>query len=240
MLMPLIVIQIVTFVAIVLVLRALFYRNLKVALNRLNDLHEKNLIKEEQLKEELERGRQEKLAEVEKGKAEAKEIIERAKKEADKLRIKLEEETRQEAEKIIERAEGIAKKSKQGIMTEVKKQALDLSLQMIKSTFASQGKENLQHHLIDEVINEIDSLDKDKFTVTTNKVKVISAFSLTEAERQNLIKILSEKLNSPVVLEEQIDPELVTGLVLEIGALLIDGSLKNRLSCAIVYLKGEL
>lgn len=238
MLIPLIIIQLVTFVAIVLVLRFLFYRNLKAALNRLNDLHEENLIKEEQLKEELERGRQERQAEVEKGNAEAREIIEKAKKEADALRIKLEEEARQEAKKTIERAEELAEKSKQSIITKVKKQALDLSVQMIKSTFTSQGKENLQHLLIDEVISEIGSLDKDKFNVTTNKVKVISAFSLTEAERQNLIKILSEKLNSPVVLEEQIEPELVTGLVLEIGTFIIDGSLSNRLSRAIVYLKG--
>lgn len=239
MLIPLLIVQIVTFLAIVLVLRALFYRNLKSALNRLNTLHEENLVKEGQLQEELERSSQERQVTFEKSNAEAKEIIEKTKKESDKLRVNLEEEARQEAKKIIEHAEELAEKSRQGIMAEVKKQALELSAQMIKFTFTSQGKENLQHLLSDEVISEIASLGKDKFTVTTNKVKVTSAFSLTEAERRNLTKILSEKLGSPVALEEHIDPELITGLVLEIGALLIDGSLKNRLFRAMVYLKGD-
>lgn len=239
MLIPLLIIQVVTFVAIVLLLRVLFYRNLKGALSRLGDLHEKNLIKEEELKKELDLAKQERQTEVAQGNAEAKEIVERTKKEAESLKMNLEEEARQEAKKIIEHAEEISEKSRQGIMAEVRKQALELSVQMIKSTFTAQGKENLQRMLIDEVISEIDSLGKDRFTVTTNEVKVTSAFSLTETERQNLKKILSGKLNSSAVLEEHIDPELVTGLVLEIGALVIDGSLKNRLSRAMAYLKGE-
>ena len=239
----LLVLQFSVFIGLVVVLRFFSYRNLKGALNRLNTLHEENLIKEDELKQELERGKAERLAEVEKGKVEAKNIIETTKKEMDVLKIKLEEDAKQQAEQqataIIQRAEHDAEKFKQNVLAEIAKQALDLSTQMIKYTLSSQGKENLQHQFIDEIIEEIKALPKEKFTVTTDKVKIISAFPLTDGERHNLKTILLEKLDLAVNLEEQIDPGLVTGLVLEIGALIIDGGLKNRLSRAMAYLKAD-
>jgi F0F1-type ATP synthase membrane subunit b/b' len=239
MFIPLLIIQVITFLLLVLVLRTLFYRNLKSALDRLNTLHEENLVKEEQLKKELERGRLERVAEVGKGKAEAKAIIEDAKKQINNIKSKLEKEARQQADEIIQRAEQESAKLKQNILAGVEKEALELSAEMVKSTFTSKGKENLQQHLIDEVIHEVSALSKERFNVNTNKVKVSSAFSLTAAEKDNIKKILSEKMNSSVVLEEDINPELITGLILEIGALVIDGSLKNRLSRAYTYLKGN-
>ena len=239
MFIPLLIIQIITFIALVLLLRVLFYRNLKTSLNRLSELHEQNVVKEDQLKEELERARAERLAEVERGKAEAREIIENAKKEADSLKIKAADESKSEGQDITQRAEQDAEKFKQNILAELGKQALTLSMQMIQYTLTSSGKENLQQQLIDEVISEIRALSKDKFTVATDKVKVSSAFPLNEAERQNLKNTLSEKLNLPVVLEERVEPDLVTGLIIEIGALIIDGSLKNSLSRALVYLKHD-
>jgi len=239
MFIPLLIIQVITFIALVLLLRVLFYNNLKTSLNRLSDLHEQNVVKEDQLKEELERARAERLAEVERGKAEAKEIIENAKKEADSLKAKAADDSKTEGQDITLRAQQDAEKFKQNILAELGKQALGLSMQMIQFTFSSKGKENLQQQLIDEVISEISALSKDKFTVVTDKVKVASAFPLNEVERQNLKNTLSEKLNSPVVLEERIEADLVAGLIIEIGALIIDGTLKNSLSRALVYLKHD-
>jgi len=239
MFIPLLIIQVITFIALVLLLRALFRNNLTTSLNRLTDLHEQNVVKEDQLKEELERARAERLAEVERGKAEAREIIENAKKEVDNLKARAAVESKAEGHDITSRAQQDAEKFKQSILAELGKQSLALSMQMIQYTLTSSGKENLQQQMIDEIIGEIKDLTKDKFTVISDKVKVASAFPLNEAERQNLKNTLSEKLDTPVVLEEKIEPDLVAGLIIEIGALIIDGSLKNSLSRAMVYLKHD-
>lgn len=238
-LVQLILVQVSFIIVIIFILRMIFSRHLNAALRRLKNLHEEALIKEAQLKEELEKAKQEKLAEVEKGKQQAKRIVEEAKKEAEALGSTLEEHAKEGAQKILTRGKEELEKLKVNLMSEIELEAINLSTEMIRYTFSEEGKENLQRQLIDEIIQEISVIDKDRFTVDTDRVKVTTSFPLTEKEKQDLGKVLAGKKNSKLILEEQIDKELITGLVIEMGALVIDGSLKNKLRKVIPHLKGK-
>jgi F-type H+-transporting ATPase subunit delta len=65
-----------------------------------------------------------------------------------------------------------------------------------------------------------------------SEVKVVSAFNLTEAEEASLKLKLKEKLGFEVKLREEIDPTLICGLVVNIGSLILDGSLKFKIQGA--------
>ena len=239
MLIQLLVLQIVTFAGIIFVLRFLFYRQLNSSLSRLKDLYEENLIKENRLKEELERAKQVSLSEIEKGKQQGESVVEAAKKEAEELRINLKEQAKQEAQKIIVQGKEDLEKTKIHQMAEIEDKAIALSLQMIKYAFTQQGKENLHHLLIEELIRDLRAIDKNSLVVTTHQLKIITPFPLNAREREEIKQILAEKIGSDIALEERIDHELITGLMIQVGELVIDGSFKTKLKKIIPYLKKE-
>lgn len=240
MLIQLLVIQIGTFIVLLIVLRLLFYRHLNSALRRLRELQEEALIKESQVKEELQRAKEERAVEVQKGKDQARGLIEAAKKETEVLRTKVGEQAKLEREDIISYGKEELEKLKQELLSNIRTRAVKLSVEMIKYTLTEKGMENLQHQLMEELIAEIEKLEKEKFSVKTDKVAVSANFSLTEAERAHLKNVLSAKLGYPVVLKEKIDPEIISGFIIQMGEFVIDASLKNKLHKAIPYLHPEL
>ena len=239
LLIQLVLVQVSFIIVIFFLLKMVFSRHLNAALKRLKSLHEEALIKEAQLKEELQKAKEERIAEVEKGKVQAKRIIDEAKKEAENLGSNLEEQAKQEAQKILAHGKGELDKLKANLVSEVETQALNLSVEMIKYTFSEEGKESLHRQSIDEIIRQINDIDSSKFSVNTNKVLVFTCFPLTDKEKHNLKDVLCAKIQSDLILEEKIDKNLITGLVIEIGALVIDGSLKNKLKKVIPYLKNK-
>lgn len=195
------------------------------------------MIKESQIKEELERAKQERLAEVEKGKVEAKRLAEAAKKETEILRSKVEEQARLESQKIISYGKEEVEKLRQELMANLKDQAVGLSIEMVQYTLTEKGKDNLQHQLIEELITDIDGLEKEKFTAkSNNNVSIISSFSLAENQRKRLLDVLTAKLGHAITVEEKIDPQIISGIIIQIGEFVIDGSLKNKLYKAVPYL----
>jgi len=109
--------------------------------------------------------------------------------------------------------------------------------------------------IIDKIFtNEIDSLmvnflkvlvDKDRFSAfeeitrtfkdavdkvnNISRVKVTSAVNLSEEAKNRLKNKLEEKMKKIVTLDWEINPEIIAGLVIQMGDNVIDSSLKNKL-----------
>ena len=239
MVFQLLIIQAVTFVGLIIVLRVLFYRQLSAALTRLRKLHEENLAREEELKKELENARKEKEAELAKAKLEAEQIIKDTRTKAEKLNEDSRTLAKQEAQKIIEQGKSDLKKLEAELASKYQEEAVDFSVSMLKFTFSQQGKEALQHELLSELIKEIEGLPEDKFSVKSKLAKVLVPSALNAGEKDKLIHALSEKIGLAVDLEESVDPEIIAGLIIQVGALTIDGSLRNKFKKVIPYLKTE-
>jgi F-type H+-transporting ATPase subunit delta len=60
-------------------------------------------------------------------------------------------------------------------------------------------------------------------------VTVTSVVPLTEAQRSILTEALSQRLNATIRLEPQLDPEIIAGLVLQMGDRVIDASARTML-----------
>jgi F-type H+-transporting ATPase subunit delta len=62
------------------------------------------------------------------------------------------------------------------------------------------------------------------------RAEVRSAVALSEAQAQRLTKALEKRLGQPVLVETSVDPQLLGGLVCQVGDLTFDSSLKRQLA----------
>jgi len=236
MVFQIILIQIFTFVALMVALRFLFYHQLNSALARLRILHEENIAREEELKKELDRIKKEKEEEFANAKMESARLIDESKDRALKIGIDMQAEAKLQADRIIERANEESNRMERDIQNAVQAQAIELSGRILKFTFTQQGNEAFQSQMISELIEEIKKLPEDKFTVKEKIIKVSSAFALSKEEKAKLIKILAAKTGQDdIELREAVNADIISGLVIQIGALTIDGSLRSKLKKAIPH-----
>ncbi len=229
MLLNLLIIQAITFVGIFFLLRFLFSRHLNAALARLNILHEENLVKEQQLTEELNRAKAEGDAEIKRARDEAGLIIEEARNESVRLRMNLEDAAKTQVAKIIADGNIEAQRANEKHLKEAEAHSLDLAMKLVEQLLSEKDKASLQQEFISEIISEIAKLPKDQFTIVSDKVKISSSHLLGKDQKENLQQVLKEKTGREMIFEEVLKKDLIGGLVVEIGGLVIDGSLKNKL-----------
>ena len=58
---------------------------------------------------------------------------------------------------------------------------------------------------------------------------ITSATKLSSAIRKALVGAITKKLDKEVVSTEEVDPDLLAGLTIQIGDLVVDGSLRTQL-----------
>jgi len=239
MLIQLLVIQVITFIVLIVVLRIAFYKQLNSALTRLKKLHEENLAREEELKKEVEKIKLERESELKRAKEEAERLVKEAKAKSEKIGADIQEAAKLQAQRTeLESKLGMERLGKE-LMTQYQDHAIDLSIEILKSAFTGQGQEALQNQLISELIDEIKNIDHGKFTVKTKEVKISSAYPLASNGKKELAHVLSEKVGVAVELHESQDPDIIAGLIIQIGPLTIDGSLKNKLKKIVPYLRSN-
>ncbi|RKY30533.1 MAG: hypothetical protein DRP74_06840 [Candidatus Omnitrophota bacterium] len=239
MLVPIIIIQIITFVLIIIFLRLLFHKHLSFALNRLQGLQTHNLEKEAQLNKELERAKRERQEEAEKGRFEARKLKEAAKQEADRVKEEALIEAQETSRRIQQEAQAECERIKKATIAEVQESSVTLAAKVIKEIFSEENCKELQRELVDELINELRKVDKEKIKVEVKKAEVVSSYPLSDKQKHALSEILKEAIGHSIELTERLDPAIISGLVINLGGRILDGSLQNKLRKVIPLLKKE-
>ena len=234
MIFQLILLLVVTFLVMLAVLWLFFSRHLNTAMNRLNQVNEETQTRETYVKQELARVEQEREAAIAQGKEEAQRLVEQAKRSGEIIRRNLEDQGKIEAEKYLAQGKEELVQLKRSLFEANQSYVVGLAVSLVKYTLTEQVRETIHHALVDEVIVAIGQVEKEKFSVKTGPVAVITACALTEAQRQSLRSALAAKLDQENFnLEERIDPDILGGLSVTMGIFMVDGSLKNRLQRAL-------
>lgn len=232
-------IQVVTFVIIIIFLRLLFYRHLSTALKRLQELNRQNLEKEIALNKELERAKHERQVEVERGIEEAKKIKDASRAEAERFKEQAGKEASGDRERLLKEAEQECSRLKREAVSQVEESSVGLACGMIKEIFSEKARQELERELVEELIEELRKIEKEKLKGEVKKAQVISSYPLLDSQKNAIKEIIQGAVDSPVELEEKTDTSIISGLIINLGGRILDGSLANKLRRIIPYLRKE-
>ena len=84
----------------------------------------------------------------------------------------------------------------------------------------------------DLIAGNLQQLDRLRVDGVVAQAAVISAFSLSEEQRRGLSEKIKEKLGRDLEIKEEVNPQIISGLVVNIGSIVFDGSLKSKIQQA--------
>jgi len=111
---------------------------------------------------------------------------------------------------------------------------------VFKLVFSEKMNEHLNKTFIDELLDALSEVDSSSITVDAGDAQFTSSHPLLAEQKERLEKLLQEKFNVTLKVNEKIQKDLIAGLVFKLGSLEIDGSLTNRLQEAAAEMKKEI
>jgi F0F1-type ATP synthase delta subunit len=123
------------------------------------------------------------------------------------------------------------------VMAAAQEKAVVMAQDLVSRTFAASGRQVLHEQFFDEWIGELAGVEKARLSVKVKSAEVLTPFALTDAQKKKLGDVLADRLGYPVPLEEELDPSLLVGIIIKLGGLEIDGSLRNKLARAVKHLR---
>ncbi len=226
----LVVLLVLFAVGILLVIRFYLFRNVTDVTSRLDKLSEDHSRKEEAARQTLAEAEQKASA-----------MLARAEKDVSDMKIKGEKEIQIEREQVIKAARlqsdhivQQANKTRDFLLAELDEkvreaaivQACELVQQVIPDNLR-RGVHVLQvRHMLG---GGLQGLAAANFPAGPGDVHITSAYDLAEDERDNLHNELRTRVGMGAQISDETDPSLIAGLVITVGGLVIDGSLKHSI-----------
>ena len=149
------------------------------------------------------------------------------------------EATQEEAEKILSDAENEAAKRQQQEMEELQERLVDTILDISSKILGKTTPKEVHENLIEDLTAEIWDMGKndmrqvrtirDSLAERTPTVHVTSGKELTADQQRSLVKTFSALADSNVNMEIEVDPNLISGIRVRIGDLVVENTLAMEL-----------
>ena len=240
LLWQLILIQVITFAILVFLLRQFLYKQNSQALERLQQLYQENLKREEDLKKGQETADQQLKEKIAQHNEEIGKLKAAGEVDIQKMHEEVLAKAKEEAKKIVDTAEAKREQIKASLVSEMEEKALVLAFDIIGHIFTAQVAQGIHHQLINEFIEEIEKSDGQRMQINVETAEIAAPYPLTQVQEENLKNILSSKMGRSVNLKGTIDQEIVAGMVVRLENLVLDGSLRNKLKGTLAYVRSSL
>ena len=225
-----ILIQLTLFTVLVLFLKMIWTKNVTSATTHLHELNQDYNLKVEEAnkrKQEVDAYYNEMLL---KAKADAEKSKVQIMREVQATQDTLLKQARQQSEDIIAQANRSQELMQNEMDSRIEDRAVDRACELAGVVLSNEMSESLHKLWVKELLKTgLEEADRLHLPEDLKEVQLVSAFALTDEERRLLEKKLKEILKRDLELSEKIQPEMIAGLQIQLGSLVIDGSLRFKI-----------
>jgi F-type H+-transporting ATPase subunit b len=239
-LIPIGVTYVCVLVATVFIIKRLLLSDTAQAVNKIKQVETEVRKKEEAIRREIEEHEKEFAKKKADAEADLQKRKEDSEKEVGRMRDQVLSDAKKEAERLLDQAKKNEEKLRKQIAQEMEEKAVDYGIQVLKLVFSEKMNEHLNKTFIDELLDALGEVDSSSITVDASEVQFSSSHPMLPEQKERLEKLLAEKFNVNIKVNEKIQKELIAGLVFKLGSLEIDGSLSNRLQEAAAEMKKSI
>lgn len=236
--LSLIAVQLIVFAVLMYFLRSIFSRNITKATAHLGELNQDYTQKLEDANRRVQEA--EKIFQ---------ETVQKAKLEADKAKAELLREAhqsqemilshaRKQSEEIIEQGNNAREALLKDLEKKIEERSIEKACELMQGSLPEEiGRRMHVQWLEDLSKHGLEELDRLKLTDGITEAQVVTAYLLTAEQKEQLRKKIKDKVRRELFLVEHVDPQLIAGLKMTLGNVVIDGSLKFRISVMVKHAK---
>jgi F0F1-type ATP synthase delta subunit len=230
LIVSLVLLQIIIFGGLIFILRKVLNQNVILATKHLDELNQDYSKKEQEIQKRLEDLKQKTHEILSKAQAEAQRLKETTTKQVEAEKDDILSKARAKGEEMMKQAD----KARQILLSEIDeriaKEAVGKACELTQYVLPDEFKQIVHTHWVNELIKSgFDQLERLSVEEDVREISVKSAFDLDEEQRKLLSKKIKEVLSRDIALKETVDPNMVAGVIITIGSLVLDGSFKNKI-----------
>lgn len=230
LIVSLILFQLFIFGGLIFLLRRVLTKNVTDATKHLEELNQDYSEKEKKLNQQLEEAKEKSQNIIREAQQEAEKLRAQSIKDMESQRDLILNQARTQSDTIIQQAD----KSRQALIAEldakIEKEAINKACELMQVTLPEKFRQEVHLYWVKELLGEgFGQLKNLQFPDDIDEIKVTSAFPLTDEQRNNLSKKIKDALGYDAQLKEETESRVVAGLIISIGSLVLDGSLKNKI-----------
>lgn len=151
------------------------------------------------------------------------------------------EQAHRQADEIVERAQTAAEMMSQQLDQKIDEESARKAYQTVRGLLSGKMGEETHTNWVRELLKSgFERLNRLHVSDDVKEVKVSSAFPLKAAEKTALISRLKESLGREMRLSEEVNPELILGICLTAGSVVIDGTLRYRVQEALKHVQSTI
>lgn len=226
----LIVLQVIIFATLIIALKKILTQNVVSATSHLDHMASEYAKKEEEIKKQFEEAKRQSHEIVANAQKDAEQQKEKMIKQAEEERGKIINEAQDKADEIVHQAD----RARQGLLEEVETRISDAAKEkagiILQESLPENIRKELHKHWMKNLINgDFGKMERLHVPQGTTEAKLISAFSLSNEEKDALSQKISEKLGFKISVKDEVDPGMIAGLQVIVGELILDGTLRFKI-----------